>query len=113
MSDPAPRPPRGPAGCAPARPVNVPRALRAPDSSTARREPRIRRRAALTRHRPLPTPGYAAPAAAHSWLTGNSKTTSFPVSFLYTPPNVSSLDSALLLSFGSKYTLNTRDPSAL
>ena len=36
--------------------------------------------------------------------TGNSKTTSLPVSFLYTAPYVSSLYSTELRSFGSKYT---------
>ena len=37
-------------------------------------------------------------------VTGNSKTTSFPVSFLYAAENVSTLYSVLFLSFGSKNT---------
>ena len=41
-------------------------------------------------------------------LMGNSKTTSLPVSFLYTDPNVSSLYSVEFLSLGSKYTCRQR-----
>ncbi len=41
-------------------------------------------------------------------LTGKSNTTSLPVSFLYTAPNVSSLYSVVLRSFGSRYTCAQR-----
>ena len=37
-------------------------------------------------------------------LMGNSKVTSLPVSFLYTDPNVSNLNSVELRSLGSRYT---------
>ncbi|GER49075.1 zinc knuckle (CCHC-type) family protein [Striga asiatica] len=41
---------------------------------------------------------------SHASFTGNSNTTSFPVSFLYTPANVSSLFSVSFFPLGSKKT---------
>ena len=46
-------------------------------------------------------------------LTGNSNTTSLPVSFLYTEPKVSSLYSVEFLSLGSKYTCRHTHASGL
>jgi hypothetical protein len=46
-------------------------------------------------------------------VTGNSKATSWPVSFLYTPLKVSVLYSAALRSLGSSNTLRIREPSTL
>ena len=48
--------------------------------------------------------GMLSTQAMSPLLTGNSKTTSLPVSFLYTDPKVSSLYSVEFLSLGSKYT---------
>jgi len=47
-------------------------------------------------------------AAYDASCGGNSKVTSFPVSFLYTPEKVSSLYSVVLRSLGSRNTCTTK-----
>lgn len=83
--------------------------------SSAASWPPLLARIAISRSQPRASPLPMQPASTHAVCSaaGNSKATSWPVSFLYTPPKVSVLYSVALRSLGSSSTLSTLLPSSL